>query len=166
MLATNPPTVAASFVSSARSYLTKTMQRGLTKQTLIFDKKERHGRIEIVPTTKLNGLLEYTRSLYGAGMGFDGIELLTGVVRATSGLRWGPSDHLIDVFAIIDVDISQAIQSCKEELANGYVRDIGIARTALRKLRGALVDCRREVESWGGEFPFSRGCSNADSLQF
>ncbi|THH04177.1 hypothetical protein EW145_g5710, partial [Phellinidium pouzarii] len=119
MLATSPPNVAASFVSAARGCLTQSLQRGMAKQSALFETRDRHGRVDITPSAKLSGLLAYTRTLYGAGMGFDSIEVLSGVVRATAGLRWDPEDRLVDVLAAVDADISQAIQSCKEELSGG-----------------------------------------------
>jgi len=166
MLATSPPTVASSFVSAARTCLSQSLQKGAVKPSALFEFRDDHGRRSAAPTPKLNGLLAHARSLYGAGMGFDSIETLSAIVRASSGLRWDDDDGLIDVFAVIDADISQAIQSCKEELAGGHVRDIATARAALRKLRAALEDCRAEVDMWGGEFPFSRGSANAVCLQF
>lgn len=165
MLATSPPTVSASFIASARHCLGQTLQKSVAKQTALFEPIEVNGRYDIKGSAKLNGLLAYARSLYGAGMGFDSIDILTGIVRTATSLRWDPNDTVVNDLAIIDADISQAVQSCKEELAGGHVRDISIARTALRKLRSCLADCRAEVESWGGEFPFSRGSSNADCLQ-
>lgn len=98
-------------------------------------------------------------------MGFDSLEVLATVVRATTDLRWDRDDSLADVLAVIDADISQAIQSCKEEIASGHTRDITAARSSLRKLRAALEDCRAEVDAWGGEYPFVRGSANADCLQ-
>lgn len=165
MLATSPPSVAASFVSAARGCLSQSLHRSIGKQPLLFERRERHGKIETVSSTRLNGLLSYIRTLYGAGMGFDSLDILSGIVRATTGLRWDEDDQLANDLAIIDADISQAIQSCKEEYASGNARDINTARTALRKLRAALAECRENVESWGGEFPFSRGSANADCLQ-
>ncbi|KAL5525420.1 hypothetical protein ACEPAF_9290 [Sanghuangporus sanghuang] len=165
MLATNPPSVSSSFVTAARTCLRQSAQRGIGKQPLLFETREWHGRIKTTPTTRLNNLLTYTRTLYGAGLGFDSLDVLAGIVRATAGLRWDSDDRLVDELAMIDADISQAIQSCREEYASGNVRDISIARTALRRLRVALNDCRVEVESWGGEFPFSRGNANAECLQ-
>ncbi|KAL5479094.1 hypothetical protein ACEPAI_2382 [Sanghuangporus weigelae] len=165
MLATSPPSVSSSFVTAARTCLKQSAQRGIGKQPLLFETREWHGRIETTPTARLNNLLTYTRTLYGAGLGFDSLDVLAGIVRATAGLRWDSDDHLVDELAVIDADISQAIQSCREEYASGNVRDISIVRTALRRLRVALNDCRAEVESWGGEFPFSRGNANAECLQ-
>jgi len=165
LLATSPPTVSTSFISAARSCLSQSLHNGMSKPSALFETRDDHGHYRIVPSAKLGGLLAYTRSLYGAGMGFDSIDVLSGIVRATSGLRWDSQDGLIDVLAVIDADISQAIQSCKEEWMGGHVRDTGAARAALRKLRAALAECREEVEIWGGEFPFSRGSSNADCLQ-
>jgi len=166
LLATSPPTVAASFVSAARSCLTQSHHRGHLKPAILFEARDSdHGRRNVVPTPNLNGLLSYTRSLYGAGMGFESIEILSGIVRSTSGLRWTAEDDLAQVLAVIDADISQAIQSCREEMGGGHIRDISGARAAMWQLRTALTDCRTEVDSWGGEFPFSRGKLNADCLQ-
>lgn len=165
MLATSPPTVSASFVASARQCLGQTLQKSAARQAVLFETTEQDGEYDVKASAKLKGLLAYSRSLYGAGMGIDSIDILTGIVRASSSLRWEPNDTVVDDLATIDADISQAVQSCKEELAGGHVRDITVARAALRKLRCSLADCRAEVESWGGEFPFSRGSSNADCLQ-
>ena len=165
MLATNPPSVAASFVSAARGCLSHSQQRHLVKQTGLFDTRERHGSFESIPSARLHALLSYTRSLYGAGMGFDSLEVLTGVVRASSVLRWEADDALPNELAMIDADISQAIQSCREEFTSGNVHDPIAARTTLLKLRAALIECRSEIEEWGGEFPFARGLANAESLR-
>lgn len=133
----------------------------------LFEMREERGRCYVAATAKLNGLLAYTRSLYGAGMGFDSIDVLTGIVRATTGVRWDAAGELAaDVLAVVDTDICQAIQSCKEEVVGGHLRDPAAARAALRKLRLALADCREEVNVWGVEFPFSRGSSNAECFQF
>lgn len=137
----------------------------MAKQPALFETREVHGKAQVVATGMLTGLLSYSRTLYGAGMGFDSLDILSGIVRSTAGLRWRADDGLVEMLAIVDADISQAIQSCREELLNGNVRDTAAARTALRKLRKALTDCRKDVESWGAEFPFSRGSANADCLQ-
>jgi len=165
-LTTSPPDVSASFVDAARGCLRQTLNKGMGKSPALFEMREERGRCYVAATPKLNSLLAYTRSLYGAGMGFDSIDVLTGVVRATTGLRWDQTDALADVFAVIDTDICQAIQSCKEEVVGGHLRDASAARAALRKLRLALGDCREEVDVWGIPFPFSRGSSNAECFQF
>lgn len=165
-LTTSSPDVSASFVDAARGCLRQTLNRGQSKPPTLFETREERGRCYVAATPKLNSLLAYTRSLYGAGMGFDSIDVLTGIVRATTGLRWDATGSLTDVFAVIDTDISQAIQSCKEEVVGGHLRDASAARAALRKLRLALAECREEVNGWGVDFPFSRGSSNADCFQF
>ena len=164
MLSSSPPNVAASFVAAARGCLSHSQQRSLVKQTGLFDTRDCQGRLETVASPRLQALLSYTRSLYGAGMGFDSLDILTGIVRASSGLRWDAEDALPQELAVIDADISQAIQSCREEYASGNVQDPIAARTTLLKLRAALIECRSEIEEWGGEFPFARGSANADCL--
>ena len=124
-----------------------------------------HGKAQVVATGMLTGLLSYLRTIYGGGMDFDSLDILLGVARSTTGLRWRADDNLVEMLAIVDADISQAIQSCEEELLNGNVRDAAAARIALRKLRKALTGCQKDVESWGAEFSFSRGSANADCIQ-
>lgn len=63
-----------------------------------------------VPTPELESLLARTRSLYGAGMGFAGLGLLSSMVKATVGLRWEQEGSMADILAVIDTDICQAIQ--------------------------------------------------------
>lgn len=50
------------------------------------------------------------RSLYGAGMGLASLGVLESVVRGTIGLRWEEMGEMSDVLALVDADISQAIQ--------------------------------------------------------
>ena len=166
-MTTSPPDVSASFVDAARGCLRQSLNnKGHSKQPALFETREDRGRCYVAATPKLNSLLAYTRSLYGAGMGFDSIDVLTGIVRAATGVRWDAAANLADVLAVVDTDICQAIQSCKEEVVGGHLRDPAAARAGLRKLRLALAECREEVGVWGVEFPFSRGSSNAECFQF
>lgn len=97
-------------------------------------------------------------------MGFDSLDIFTCIVRATAGLRWANEGRMADALALVDLDISQAIQSCKEELAAGLTGDISSARSALHNVIIALADCQSEVEIWGGEFPFEKGAISAEYL--
>ena len=46
-------------------------------------------------------------------MGFASLGILDSVVRATIGLRWKEDGEMSDILALVDADISQAIQvSC------------------------------------------------------
>ncbi|TDL19796.1 hypothetical protein BD410DRAFT_791666 [Rickenella mellea] len=161
MLATNSPAMAASFTSAARSRLGQFRCKTRSEAAVLFTITSS----DPTPTPELRSLLAYVRSLYGAGMGFDSIGILTKIIRATSGLRWDEEGDMADVLAIIDADISQAIQSCREELASGYLRDVTVARQTLEDVRAALKDCQVTVERWGGEFPFERGAANAQGLR-
>jgi len=49
--------------------------------------------------------------MYGAGMGFSSLGLLSSVVRATLGLRWEDDGDMADILAVVDIDIGQAIQA-------------------------------------------------------
>ena len=59
----------------------------------------------------LHDLLTRARSLYGAGLGFASLGLLSAIVRATIGLRWEDDGDMADILAVIDADIGQAIQA-------------------------------------------------------
>jgi hypothetical protein len=48
------------------------------------------------------------------------------------------------------------MQSTKEEIASGRIRDISAVREAAEKLRKAVKESERDVQLWGGEFPFGR----------
>jgi hypothetical protein len=43
-------------------------------------------------------------------MGFASLSLLASIVRATIGLRWEDEGDMADFLAVIDSDITQAIQ--------------------------------------------------------
>ncbi|KAJ7166972.1 hypothetical protein C8R46DRAFT_899473 [Mycena filopes] len=125
------------------------------------------------PTPHLHELLKRARALYGSGMGFASLGLLTTAVRATIGLRWAPdsSNGLGDMLAVIDADIAQAIQSCKEELESGRLSSssapaysLTTARKAVAELKSAVQDSKEDVRAWGGEFPFERAGASLPSF--
>lgn len=62
------------------------------------------------PTPQLTEALARARTLYGAGMGFASLRILETIVRATLGLRWEAEGDMADSLAVVDADISQAIQ--------------------------------------------------------
>jgi hypothetical protein len=59
----------------------------------------------------LHDILTRARSLYGAGLGFASLAVLSSIVRATIGLRWDDDGDMADILAVIDADIGQAIQA-------------------------------------------------------
>lgn len=108
LLATNTPSLAASFTAAARSRLRQTNARRIASANGLF--ATGLDGIHAVPTPELGNVLARARSLYGAGMGFAGLGLLSSVVKATIGLRWEKQGLMADVLAVIDTDICQAIQ--------------------------------------------------------
>ena len=65
--------------------------------------------------------------------------------------------ELETTLAAIDVDISQAIQSCKEEVASGRATEPVFVRTALHELRTALRENRSVVSAGRGGYLFEQG---------
>ncbi|KAF7302964.1 hypothetical protein MKEN_01259000 [Mycena kentingensis (nom. inval.)] len=129
------------------------------------------------PTAHMQDLLRRARALYGSGMGFASLRyvrvrdacLLAHAVRATLGLRWDAEgeDALSETLALLDADIAQAIQSCKEEVDSGRVAVWDDARSAVGDVRAALRECQADFASRGRkqsacacagerEFPFER----------
>ncbi|KIK02586.1 hypothetical protein K443DRAFT_677442 [Laccaria amethystina LaAM-08-1] len=158
LLATGPPGIAPAFTNSARSRLTQTSAKAMGSAFAFFDHQPPTG--SIAPTQHLYNTLTRVRLLYGAGMGFTSLGLLASIVRATLGLQWEEDDVMEDILAIVDADIGQAIQSCKEEIDGGRVGDIASAREAVHDLRCAVNSSMADVKAWGGEFPFERASAS------
>ncbi|KAJ7683441.1 hypothetical protein B0H17DRAFT_1160913 [Mycena rosella] len=153
MVASATPGIAAALTAAARDRLQQTHARGLPSPGAcsLFTP---HG----APTPQLHDILRRARALYGSGMGFASLGLLACAVRATLGLRWEREGELADVLAVIDADVAQAIQSCKEELESGRTSE----GKGLNELRSAVDASCADVEGWGGEFPFERAASSLE----
>ena len=89
-------------------------------------------------------------------MGIASLGVLMDVIKATIGLKWARDGLMADSLAAVDADISQAIQSAKEELAGGRPSDIDKARIVVRELGEWLTESSKDTERWGGEFPFEK----------
>jgi hypothetical protein len=66
-------------------------------------------------------------------MGFASLGVLESVVRATIGLRWEDVGELSDILALVDADISQAIQVSGETRHTLYFENLHDGFRALRK---------------------------------
>jgi len=159
LLATGPPGLAPAFTSAARSRLRQTNSK-VHNSPYLFQRQTRDK--PSAPMPSLHDLLTRARSLYGAGLGFASLGLLSSIVRATIGLRWEDDGDMADILAVNDADIGQAIQSSKEEIESGGVADFTLAREAKNDLRCAVNDSLADVKSWGGEFPFERAAASIE----
>ncbi|KAI0665514.1 hypothetical protein C8Q78DRAFT_1064235 [Trametes maxima] len=160
MLATSPPSTAAAFTAAARQRLVRVNAADLPDTAGIFAAET--GDNTALPTQKLDGILVRIRTLYGSGMGFASLKILARVVGATIGLRWEEDSVMEDTLAIIDADISQAIQSAKEEIEGGRVTEMQDAREVIHELRSAINDSQMDVKKWNGAFPFERGAASLE----
>jgi hypothetical protein len=177
MLAKGPIGFTPAFTEAARNRLREANAKKIPTFALFTTNESKI----VVPTPHLNVVLIRARSLYGVGMGIASLGVLTSVVRATLGLRWGEDSEMAEVLAIVDVDLTQAIQvssirkkglitysdqiktpqSSKEELESEDSDQK--AEEVVCELRTALESSDDEVTSWGGEVPFERGL---DSIKF
>lgn len=53
-------------------------------------------------------------------------------------------------------------QSCKEELEGGRMNDLTVAHEAIGNLWSVIRQSARDVELWGGEFPFDRASNSIE----
>lgn len=96
------------FTTTARSRLCQTNAKCPPNPSTLFTRRQSDGGI--TPTPQLTEALARARSLYGAGMGFASLGVLEAVVKATIGLRWEAGSEMSEILALVDADISQAIQ--------------------------------------------------------
>ncbi|KAJ7600335.1 hypothetical protein C8J56DRAFT_7289 [Mycena floridula] len=148
LLASALPGVADAFTSVARNRLRHTSVKSCVIHHPLFTKN--------APTSNLYDALAKARTIYGVGMGFASLGILTEVVHVTIGLQWGQDGEIIKALADIDTDITQAIQSCKEEIESGRIEDYAAARDTVNCLHVVVEKSRADVETWKGEFPFER----------
>lgn len=93
--------------------------------------------------------------MYGVGLGFMALQYLTPVVQQTTGLRWEDGE-IADSLAVLDSDMTQAIQSGKEELLRKDGIGIDEAKAVVKELRIQLSKALENTKSSEGEFPFER----------
>ena len=160
MLATSPPTVAQAFTAAARQRLLRVDATAIPDVTGIFTSES--GGKAAAPTQKLHDILIRTRTIYGSGMGIASLQVLARIVGATAGLRWEDNSDMEAVLAEVDADISQAIQSSKEEIDGGRVADFQAAREVVQELRSAVNESQMDVKKWDGAFPFERAAASLE----
>ncbi|GJE92252.1 hypothetical protein PsYK624_084050 [Phanerochaete sordida] len=154
MLASCPPSTASAFTAAARKRFAQTSTRHPAPLPSAHYALPTAGLAEASPS--LPATLRRARALYGAGLGFAGLALLTSVARGTLGLRWDLDGPLADTLAAVDADIAQALQSCREEFGSGRVADVDAARATLQELEATLIASQDDTARWEGDFPFER----------
>ncbi|KAF5358767.1 hypothetical protein D9758_008573 [Tetrapyrgos nigripes] len=98
-----------------------------------------------------------SRPLFEYGISNDGEPLPTDWLFETlARFKWDSQGEMAKALTVVDSDISQAIQSCKEEMDAGRASDVEEVRVIVQYLRSAVDQSMMDVESWGGEFPFER----------
>ena len=118
MLATGPAGIVPAFLNAAHSRLRQTNAKAIPNKQALFA-VARNG--QAIPTDSLYDALSRARKLFGSGMGFSSLEILTAIVRATLGLRWDDEGDMMDILATIDGDITQAIQVSFHTHTQGWV---------------------------------------------
>lgn len=163
MLAESPPAVASTLTATARRRLLQARVAVPPSPEDLFVTQPTDGAK--VPKAELRKTLTRIRAMYGAGLGFASLGALASVVRATHGVHWEEGSELEGLLASIDADISQAIQSSREELDSGRVTDMEAAVAAVNEIRLAVKESR-QVGSGVGGCPFEQGAIALDFWKF
>ena len=124
LLASGTPGVSSAFATAAQTRLLYTKARWQPIKGELF--------VQNSPTANLRETLSRARSIYGAGMGFAALEVLTHVVKACIGLRWNSDSETSAALAEIDTDITQAIQASHDQTPSSDIEKTN-----------ALVECER-----------------------
>ncbi|KAJ7479525.1 hypothetical protein FB451DRAFT_1556460 [Mycena latifolia] len=148
MLASKTPGLVAAFLMSTRARL---CQRAAVADGILRPFSDSGA---VAP--EVLERLTHARLLYGSGLGFASLVPLAAIVRSTLGHRWAPEGEVENALVVIDADIAQALQSCKDELQGSPPGDYSAGRKAIAELAAALEASRLDVDEWGGEFPFER----------
>lgn len=107
LLATNPSSLTQTYKVCARNRLQRADNTLELLSSPLFQQK---GDSFYAPTPALIELLSRIRKLYGVGLGSLSLPLLTAIIRSTIGIRWRERGDVAELLAVIDNDISQAIQ--------------------------------------------------------
>ncbi|KAJ6629812.1 hypothetical protein B0H10DRAFT_2160404 [Mycena sp. CBHHK59/15] len=163
MLSSRTPGMVSAFTLSTRARLYQCNLQSLPTTSGTPFAQSCDGMLK--PAPPLVETLTRARLLYGSGMGFASLAPLAWIVRSTIGARWVEEGEIVNVFATVDTDIAQAIQSCTEELQETGAVDSVAARQAVGELHDALQASRADVDGWGGEFPFERAIYSVQHLR-
>ena len=170
MLTTSDSAVTTAFTAAARNRLVRSNATTPPDPEALFQPLAAPGADAScaqlwAPTPELERVLRRARAAYGAGMALASLGVLTAIVIATSRVRWAQDSAMEDALAAVDADLSQAIESAKQEIDAGRAPDPTYAANARAALLDALQRCQQAVEGWdddGGEdmFPFDRGLTS------
>ncbi|KAG8858942.1 hypothetical protein FRB96_004762 [Tulasnella sp. 330] len=167
LLATGPSGTTTAFTSIARNRIQNSTQRKLPSPSSLFTTAS-PASSNAMPTKALYDTLARARALFGVGLGFESLPVLTSIVSRILPLQWEIDSEMEDALIVLDADLAQAVQSCREQLQSSgdLVKDIEGARSTVKALREVMDQCRVVVESWGGEFPLEKGMMSIEGWKF
>ncbi|KAH9940484.1 uncharacterized protein BXZ73DRAFT_75572 [Epithele typhae] len=165
LLSASTPAIASTFTDVARERLRRAAATALPPpRTLFAQVPETAGQDTGVETwaatPALRPVLRRTRAAYGAGIALDALGVLAAVVADATPSRWAPDSALEALLAEIDADISQAVESAKQECDAGRVDDPEAPQATRAALLAALQAAEAAAAGWGGDFPFERGLAS------
>lgn len=156
LLASSPPNLSARLITVARGHWKHKLSGcgpPATPSPTLFHAS--HDGLP-KPTDLFYQTLQDARSIYGAGLGRTALRYLTPVLQQTIDLQWVEDDEMAIALAVLDSDMTQAIQSSKDEMMREGGTSVSETRTVVKELQLRLSEASASVGLWGGEFPFER----------
>ena len=164
------PSLTTAFHAQSRKWLEKT--RPASMPQLFTSEASASSKKVVTPSSAFEGTQRRIRAMFGCGLGFESLELLSEIVVQVSELDFdGDSEEgerLTDILATIDGDIVQAVTAAGKELLVGNTkRCMNSSETAIQEgLLRTLEEARNKAEAKGLEFMFDRGLSVAEKDNF
>ena len=158
LLATGPCGTTTAFTGIARGRLQQTGLRSLPPTSTVFASVPTDAE-RATPTPAFWDTLSRARCLFGLGLAFESLPILSALVNAAESFKFDTDTEFEEALFVLDGDIAQALQSCKEQNASGRCdapEAKAAARASLAQLRDVLGNYESSVEAWGGEFPLER----------
>lgn len=159
------PGCNATFISAAQKYLHRLT---LDSKAVLFVKESATAPI---PTPEFHNIQRRIRALVGSGLPFEGLAILTTVVRQSIPLLRESDDsaddweEFLDIMATVDGDILLALTGLQYALWGTFgPRPMTQPELKIRDdLRRALLECKEEAESSHKDFVFERGFEQLES---
>jgi hypothetical protein len=108
------------------------------------------------PTAAYKQLLIHTHVIFGCGMGFASLLLYLPILQGILLLCWKEDRPLMEELVVMDSNMGQAIQACKEEIQRDDFVVGEVEQNVLQDFKDMLQEVKLVSQLWEGEFPFDR----------
>jgi len=171
ILVDNPSFTAGFHLQSAR-WLQKTQPTSLPELFISTAAKGPFQKPTVHTSPLFENLQSRIRAMYGSGLGFESLSLLSEIVKQASELEFDENtqhgEDLMDLLSTVDGDIVQAVTAAgKELITTTRRRNMNATEIEVQNyLQKILEGSRDKANAKGMEFLFERGLSVAEINNF